>query len=184
MPLAGSRQCMASEPSHAPAASHPPHAAASFLGPSAGGRGAQGGAAGARARPPLRQPSQVAEGAQQRECYFRVRVCWSRSGLARRAGCLAAMPCTCRVAVALPPLRRLQGQLPYNDAGQLWGPRPVVYECCPDQFGCSHGDECPQARPCGSCDWGPARRLAALLVLLMLGGLPSLPARPPETAVS
>lgn len=36
------------------------------------------------------------------------------------------------------------GQLPYNSSGQLFGARPVIYECGP-WASCSHGKDCPQA---------------------------------------
>ncbi|KAL4443576.1 hypothetical protein ABPG75_011313 [Micractinium tetrahymenae] len=36
------------------------------------------------------------------------------------------------------------GQLPYNNAGQLFGARPAVYECGP-WAGCPKGKDCPQA---------------------------------------
>lgn len=51
----------------------------------------------------------------------------------------------------------LQGQLPYNSSGQLFGARPVIYECGP-WASCSHGKDCPQV---GWQGGGPRPRAAA-----------------------
>lgn len=53
-----------------------------------------------------------------------------------------ALPCLCDASPA-------QGQLPYSaKTGQLMFARPVIYECCRD-WGCPHGEECPQVG--GAC---------------------------------